>query len=212
VSAAGDAWVQAVTALGGDRGAALAGASDLDHRYAEKHRRHHTVLHVNTVVRDVLDLASTLELDADDRRVLMLAACAHDVVYDVKPGDDEDASAAWARGHLTAAGVDAKIADRVETLVLSTKDHCVVAGDRAMAVLHDADMAVLGAPPEVYDRYALNIREEFVLVPDEVWRFGRTHVLQSLMSSEPLFVTAIGRDRWETQARANMNRELAGFS
>jgi predicted metal-dependent HD superfamily phosphohydrolase len=45
-----------------------------------------------------------------------------------------------------------------------------------------------------------------------VWRFGRTHVLQSLMSSEPLFVTAIGRDRWEAQARANMNRELAGFS
>lgn len=211
MSAAGDAWVQAVTALGGDRGAALAGASDLDRRYAERHRRHHTVLHVNTVVRDVLDLAGGTELDADERRVLMLAACAHDVVYDVKPGDDEQASADWARTHLEAAGLDATIVDRVEALVLSTGDHVISPDDLAMAVLHDADMAILGAPPEVYERYARNIREEFELVPDEVWRFGRTHVLQSLMSSDPMFVTAAGRERWEDQARANMTRELAGF-
>lgn len=211
MSAAGDAWVQAVTALGGERGAALAGASDLDRRYAEPHRHHHTVLHVNTVVRDVLDLAGALDLDPDERRVLMLAACAHDVIYDVVPGQDEENSAAWARAHLNAAGIDGAVSDRVEVLVLSTKDHRVVDGDLAMAVLHDADIAVLGAPPEVYDRYASHIRAEFSQVPDEVWRFGRTHVLQSLMSSDPMFVTAVGRDRWESQARANLSRELAAF-
>lgn len=212
MSAAADAWIQAVTMLGGDRVAAMAGATDLERRYAEDHRRHHQTTHVNSVLRDALDLAAEVDLDADERRVLMLGVCAHDVVYDARPGADEDASADWARKNLRAAGIDDATAERVAELVLLTKDHAAPAEDVTATVLLDADIAILGSPADTYDNYSKAVRDEYGLVPDELWRVGRSHALQTLLSREPLFLTDPGRERWEATARANMTRELASFS
>ena len=114
------AWISAVAALGGDAIRAEPGAYELEIRYAESHRRYHRTSHVEAVLALSAQLAVNEAFDSAERALLDLAVCAHDVVYDTRPGDDERASAEWARTHLTAAGVDKASVARVEALVMTT--------------------------------------------------------------------------------------------
>ncbi|MEU4802940.1 HD domain-containing protein [Actinosynnema sp. NPDC023587] len=194
-------WDKAVGVLGGRPGT----AGDLAARYAEAHRGYHNAEHALAVVRDVELLAA--HRSPTDRAVLVLAALAHDVVYDGRPGDDERASAAWVVERLTAAGVPAR---PVADLVLATADH--LAGDELTALLVDADLAVLGADAERYERYRRAVRREYAHVPDEAWRHGRARVLRGLLERDPLYATAPARDRWEARARTNLAAELDSLS
>jgi predicted metal-dependent HD superfamily phosphohydrolase len=203
-----DVWAEPVCALGGDERAARLDGSDLEHRYSEPRRRYHTAEHIRSVLSDGAWLADALSLTAADRALLALAACAHDVVYDARPGDDERASARWASCALSAAGVNDGAARRVEQLVLSTLAHEAPAGDPVAGALLDADLAILGAEPPVYDRYAQAVREEYSSVPDDLWRTGRQAVLAALLGRSSVFVTEPAISRWEAAARANVQCEL----
>ncbi|CCH28471.1 HD domain-containing protein [Actinosynnema sp. NPDC047251] len=198
-------WDKAVRVLGGRPGT----AGDLAARYGEPHRGYHNADHVLAVVRDVELLAAHRSLA--DQAVLVLAALAHDVVYDGQPGDDERASAAWAVERLTEAGLNADpVTDRVAALVLATIDH--EAGDELTALLMDADLAILGSDAQGYERYRQAVRREYAHVPDEAWRAGRAQVLRGLLARDPLYATPQARDRWEARAKANLAAELASLS
>jgi predicted metal-dependent HD superfamily phosphohydrolase len=209
--AVGEAWRGAASALGGRAGLAADGARDLQRRYAEPHRRYHTLEHVRCVLRDVRLLAAELGLGGQDTALAMAAACAHDVVYDARPGDDERASASWAQQHLRAAQVPASAVDRVAALVLATAGHAAAPGDHAAEVLLDADLAILGSAGPAYGRYVRAVREEYRQVPDDLWRAGRAQVLQSLQDRAQLYATGPARARWEAAAQANLARELAAL-
>lgn len=206
---AAHAWRAAVLHLGGRREPAAASGAEVERRWAEPHRRYHSTGHLEAVLRDACWLADELGLDDDDRALVVLAACAHDVVYDRRPGDDERASAEWARGRLTDCGLPATSVERVVDLVLATSDHDADAADRPAAVLLDADLAVLGADPAEYARYATAVREEYAAVPEDEFRRARARVLASLLDRQPLYRTAPARRAWEAQARRNLTAELS---
>lgn len=199
-------WVDSVLAVGGDADAAVTSAAEMARRYDEPHRHYHDAAHILSVAADAAQLAR--ELHVDEHAVLCLAACAHDVVYDGKPGDDERASAAWAAEALRGAAVDAPVADRVARLVLATIDHDAPADDIACQILLDADLAILGATPERYDAYVRAVRREYAAVPQNSWRVGRGAVVQQLLARDPLYRTRPARTRWEGAARENLRREL----
>jgi predicted metal-dependent HD superfamily phosphohydrolase len=140
-------------------------------------------------------------------RVLLLAACAHDVVYDAVPGTDEQRSAAWAREWLTRSGLGS-VADSVASLVFMTIKHAADPTDSVACALLDADLAILGSSVEDYDAYASAVRQEYSAVFNEAWRTGRSRVLAGLLERERLYLTDAGFDRWEAPARRNLAREL----
>jgi predicted metal-dependent HD superfamily phosphohydrolase len=189
-------WDEAVSALGG-----TPVPTELVERYTEPHRRYHNLTHVRQVVRDAVALT-----EGRNRPLVALAAWAHDVVYDGRPGEDERASAAWARANLTAVRLDEADVARVEGLVLATADHTAPPGDRAAQALLDADLAILAAPPDEYERYRQAVRAEYAHVSDDQWRVGRAGVLRSLLAKDPLYLLA---HHWETAARRNLTAELA---
>lgn len=192
-------WDDAVRTLGG-----APDAADLIERYSEPHRSYHNTFHVASVVRDSWALADTFTFTTEERAILTLAACAHDVIYDGKPGDDERASAAWARQRL--AGLEEEQITRVESLVLATITHS--SDDRLAQVMLDADLAILGSEPEHYERYRQAVRQEYGQYDDETWRAGRTKVLKTLLDREDLYVTEPARELWDAAARTNLAREL----
>ena len=192
-------WAEAVTALGGTPGA----RARLEARYAEPHRRYHTLDHAAAVVRDSAWLAANL--GATDRAVVAVAAWTHDVVYDAKPGEDERASAAWAREALK--GVAAAHIERVEGLILATIKHDAPPDDDLATALLDADLAILGAPEDRYAAYARGVREEYAKYPDDVWREGRIAVLEGMLD-RTLYRSEAARTRWASAARANLAAEL----
>jgi len=192
-------WHDAVAALGGEPDA----WPRLEARYAEPHRRYHTLTHAAAVARDSAWLAA--DLGETDRAILAVAAWTHDVVYDAKPGEDERASAAWAREAL--AGVAATHVERVEGLILTTIGHDAPPDDLLATALLDADLAILGASEEQYAVYARGVREEYAKYPDDVWREGRVAVLEGMLA-RTLYRSEAARTRWASAARANLTAEL----
>jgi predicted metal-dependent HD superfamily phosphohydrolase len=138
---------------------------------------------------------------------VLLAAWFHDAVYDGSP-DAEERSAQLAERELTAAGCAEALVAEVARLVRLTAGHDPEPGDARGAVLCDADLAILAAPPERYAEYVAGVRREYAQLDDATFRAGRAAVLRDLGGRERLFRTATGRQLWEDAARANIEAEL----
>jgi predicted metal-dependent HD superfamily phosphohydrolase len=207
---AAQAWQAAVAVVGGDPAPAAAAAHDLARRWAEPHRRYHTTTHLDSVLHDTAWLGDEVGLDSQQRAVVTLAACAHDVVYAGRPGADERASADWARERLTACRLADRVVDRVAALVLATADHRSDPDDLEAATLLDADLAVLGSSPADYASYFAAVRAEYAGLAEDQWRTGRTWVVHALLERDPLYRIPTARRRWQTQARQNLAAELTG--
>lgn len=188
--------------------AASALTAELSARWAEPHRRYHTTTHLRAVLAAIEPLAAL----AEDAGAVRLAAWFHDAVYEGRPGWDEERSAQLAEARLPACGVAPARVREVARLVRVTAGHTYGPGDANAAVLCDADLSVLGGPPQEYDAYARAVREEYRHVPDEPFRTGRSAVLRALLGEDRLYGTAAARDLWERRARENMTRELAALS
>lgn len=174
-------------------------------RYSEPQRRYHDLSHV----RRVLDVVETLHVLAADLPAVRLAAWFHDSVYEPGRDDNERRSADLAAETLLGIGADHALVHEVARLVLLTEDHRVAPDDRNGMVLSDADLAILGAPPEEYDRFATAVRDEYAHVPHELFVGGRLAVLRSLADREHIYATHWGRDHLEPAARSNLAREIA---
>jgi predicted metal-dependent HD superfamily phosphohydrolase len=178
--------------------------ADLLRRYGEPHRRYHTTEHLAAVLDHVDELAD----EAGDAEAVRLAAWFHDAVYDPSRGDNEERSAVLAERMLADTDLPAETVAEVARLVRLTTTHDPRDDDRNGAVLCDADLAILAAPPDRYAAYAASVREEYAAVPDDAFRAGRAEILRSLLELPALFRTAPARERWEAAARHNLQTEL----
>ena len=174
---------------------------DLAACHTEPHRHYHTMDHITAVLRHLDDLnAATI--------TARLAAFFHDAVYEPTRSDNEAQSAELAREVLTA--VDRPEAEDVAAIVLATATHQVPDdAPRETAAFLDADLAILGAAPDVYDTYTQNVRAEYAHMPDADFRAGRKAILTAFLERDQLFYTTAGQARFEVAARANLRREIA---
>jgi predicted metal-dependent HD superfamily phosphohydrolase len=162
--------------------------------------------------RHLLEVLSRLDELAEhgtrfDPLVVRLAAWFHDAVYDGHAGA-EDRSASWAQDELPAHGLTDDQVREVARLVRMTEHHLPAEDDLDGCALSDADLAILAAPVDRYDRYVEDVRREYAHVPEADFRRGRSAVLSSLAAKPSLFHTAHAREHWEASARANLAREL----
>ncbi|GAA1896721.1 HD domain-containing protein [Asanoa iriomotensis] len=178
-------------------------------RWAEPHRRYHTLEHLATLLAIIDEEADR----ADHPDLVRLAAWFHDAVYDPRtPGDgNERASAELALDALVTLGVPTDAIDTVRRLVLLTAGHAAPAGDRDGSLLCDADLAVLASPPAAYDAYAAAVREEYEFVPEAEFRAGRAAILRRLLELPALYRNPDLAERWTEPARANIIRELGAL-
>ena len=187
--------------------AAEAVGDELLRRWAESHRRYHTLEHLAAC----LDAVDALADEAADVIAVRLAVWFHDAVYNRRPGEDEQASAALAEDRLRRLGVADRVAE-VARLVRLTATHQPAPDDRNGAVLCDADLSVLGGTPESYARYAAQIRDENADIDEADFQAGRRRVLEAFAAREPLFRTGPAQALWEERARRNVRTELALLS
>ncbi|MBH0775236.1 HD domain-containing protein [Nocardia bovistercoris] len=195
-------WVD----LAGAENAAV--GADLVRRYAEPHRRYHTVHHLLAMLRVIDDLAE----DAADADAVRYAAWFHDAIYAVDRADNEERSAELAEVVLPSMGAAPELTSEVARLVRVTARHDPASDDRDGGVLCDADLAVLAADEPGYAAYAAAVRAEYRHVPDDAFRHGRAAVLRGLAEQPRLFHTELARARYEPAARANLARELAALT
>ena len=179
--------------------------------YQHPPRHYHTFDHVVEVTRWYHHVAR--EVGWKQPREVFLAALFHDIVYQVGAPDNEQQSARRAadcvRTYLPGAGIDT---ERVARLIELTARHGKlepgdVSADEALFL--DCDMAVLGAAPEVYDRYEHDVAQEYLQVyPPAMYSLGRKRFLEGLVARERIYLTPFFHALLDEPARANLRRAL----
>ncbi len=195
-----NAFHEAIRELGGADPTAI--YDQLISAYAESSRAYHTLQHLE----ECLELLLLCPLNAEQRRLLELALCFHDAVYDAQAKDNEEQSAAWAEKPLSRLGLTVEAIAIICRLILVTKTH--QAENELEAWMVDIDLAILGATPERYRQYELQIRQEYAWASDEVYATGRRALLQSFAGRDRLYQTAFFLKRFEERAGLNLAGSL----
>jgi len=181
-----------------------AAAADIVVRYQESHRHYHTLEHIEEMLAVTYRLAATDEVTC--------AVWMHDVIYDPRRHDNEARSAAYARRLLRRLGAPSRFVTEVGRLVESTAHHDPVVGDHNGEVLADADLAILAAPADRYERYVRDVHAEYAHVSDGDWRRGRAAVVRTFLDRPVLFHSWQGPEGGEERARKNLRAELAALT
>ena len=175
----------------------------LAERYAEPQRAYHTLTHVAHCL-DEFEAARHLAAQPNQIEV---ALWFHDAVYDPKAKDNERRSADLCRQIVKEAGLPQAFGQAVTELILVTQHH-EAPDDSDARLLMDIDLAILGQSVDIFDRYEANIRKEYHFVPPDRYRSGRSAILRGFLDRSAIFSTAFFHRRYESQARANLERSL----
>ena len=180
--------------------------SGLKAAYAEPVRAYHTAEHIHDCLAQ-FDLSKQAAQRADE---VEAAVWFHDAVYLPGASDNEDRSARLAQTTLAGARAPLEVAHRIAGLVLATQ-HLAVPREPDAALLCDIDLSILGRTPEVFDEFERRIRREYAWVPEPVYRGARAEILAGFLRRRSIFQTDYFRDRYEVQARANLERAIQAF-
>jgi predicted metal-dependent HD superfamily phosphohydrolase len=173
-------------------------------QYSEPHRYYHNLYHLEQV---------TALLESQCPRVsaaAQLAGWFHDAVYRAGAASNEEESAEQMCARFGALNVDPKVLLKAKELVLYTQHHKNTT-DEDERMVHDADLGIFGLHHDAYAKYASDIRKEYASVPDDLFKQGRTEILQQFLHNaeqkgrffyvlDPIF---------ERQVEANLRWEIA---
>lgn len=177
--------------------------ADLVLRYREPHRAYHTVEHIDALLRwfdTVIDEGPGWREPVD----VYWAILWHDAVYDARRHDNEERSARLAHPWSARAADYVRLTAKHGSLTAAD-----VGADPDAAHFLDADLSILGAAADVFDRYDAGVRAEYAHVPDDAYRAGRGAFLRQLAAQPRLYFTELFHARLDAAARANLQRALA---
>ena len=183
--------------------------AELKAAHAQPPRAYHNLGHVQALLHHFRDVAAGPGWRQP--REVALAMLYHDAIYEAGRGDNEARSAQLAREAIARWSPDAGIdAERVAELIALTARHGSLRGDELdadAALFLDSDMAILGAPPEVFDAYDRGIAEEYRgKVPGFLFRLNRRRFLKGVLAQPRIFFSDFFHQRCDAQARANLRR------
>ncbi|MCW4453707.1 hypothetical protein OK348_02715 [Flavobacterium sp. MXW15] len=183
--------------------------AEIEAAYAAPPRAYHNFGHVQALLRHFHEVADGPGWRQP--REAYLAILYHDAIYEAGRKDNEERSAQLAgeaiARWLPGQGVDR---DRVMELIRLTARHGQLrAGevDAEAALFLDCDMAILGAPAEVFDAYDRGIAEEYRgKVPGFLFRLNRRRFLKGVLAQPRIFFSDFFHRRYDAAARANLRR------
>ncbi|SDX79582.1 HD domain-containing protein [Hymenobacter psychrophilus] len=173
--------------------------------YSGPGRYYHNLHHVQALLDTVEEYAGLVK----DREVVELAVWFHDAVYDYLSSENETRSAELARQFLVHTTLSPERQARVAYLIECTAHHTAsYAPAPDLDFFLDADLQILGGAEADYAEYARQIRQEYRLIPDLLYRRGRRKVLEQLLNTPILYRTPEFRERLDAAARRNLRAEL----
>ncbi len=172
--------------------------------YTQPDRYYHNLNHIYHVI-------TTLNRfdDLENPSAVYFAAWFHDFVYNSQALDNEIQSAKAARDLLANLGESPATIERVISLILATEGHKIDPTDRDLCIFLDADLAILGTDPVIYQAYQQSIRCEYSWVSDAAYQTGRIRVLESFLNRDRLYFTELLFNELESIARLNLQEEIA---
>jgi len=175
----------------------------LEKNHSAKGRHYHTLDHLQSLLRELDAVRSHIH----DWNTILFTLFYHDAIYNAQKSDNEEKSAALAEKRLHEMTVPTDIIVRCKTQILATKKH-LPDQDSDTNYFTDADLSILGQPWDIYNLYAQNVRKEYRIYPDLIYKPGRRKVLQHFLSMERIYKTDEFFRKYEAAAKQNMQMEL----
>ena len=182
--------------------------SDIKKSYSSPGRSYHNLDHLLSLLTLCEESVAVLQ----NPIVVGFSIIYHDIIYDTQRRDNEEKSAEKAKRDLKALGLKRSFITEIEAFILATKDHEIpaeVVNKHDLAYFLDFDLAVLGLPGDEYEAYKKSIRQEYLQYRSYVYKEGRRQAMIQLLEKKSLFYTNEFKERFEVQARENINNELA---
>jgi len=168
---------------------------EIKQRHAEPTRHYHTLKHLEHIYSVLPKLDYVTEF----------AIFYHDIVYDASRNDNEEQSALLCEKQLKLLGVNSELIADIFQLILETKTH--EPSSQRNALFLDTDLAILGSSVEVYNEYIQNVRKEYAIYSDDVYKKGRQKVLEHFLEKERIYISDTFYELYEEQARNNITIE-----
>ncbi len=176
---------------------------EIERSYSDSKRYYHTLSHLDNLYLQLLSVKNHIE----HFDTLLFSLFYHDIVYNPLKSDNEESSALLAEKRMQQVGVPEAIIENCKAQILATKNH-VVSTTPDINYFTDADLSILGQSWDVYSTYINSIRKEYAVYPDLLYKPGRRKVVQHFLSMENIYKTPYFHNKFESQAKENLNREL----
>ncbi|WP_373553145.1 hypothetical protein [Haliscomenobacter sp.] len=176
---------------------------EIEKAYSGKKRHYHNLTHLEQLWQQLLPLKAEIT----DWDTVLFSLFYHDIVYNVRRQDNEEKSAELAKQRLQALPYPPAGIEKCIVQILATKSHAL-SSDLDTNLFTDADLAILGQDWPTYHSYTLQVRQEYAIYPDLLYKPGRKKVLQHFLNMERIFKTAHFFSLYEQVARTNLSREI----
>jgi predicted metal-dependent HD superfamily phosphohydrolase len=150
------------------------------------------------------------ELDKVESKIkhldtLLFTIYYHDIIYKPTKRDNEHQSALIFEKRISQTSFT-YLSD-CKAQIEAIKEHKLT-NDNDTNILLDLDLSILGKSAKEYEKYCENIRKEYQIYPDFMYRKGRKEFLKNILELDSIYKTDFFKQEYETQAKENLRNEL----
>ncbi|KAF2328639.1 HD domain-containing protein [Flavobacterium ginsenosidimutans] len=189
---------------------------DLEKAYSKKSRHYHNLTHLKEMI-DSFEIYKDKLQNPDE---ILFSIFYHDFVYSASKKDNELKSAEYAMSIFTDIKPDRFLSRGFGTVGFAEFDRQLVFDAICATQQHqhnsiedinwliDFDLKILAKDWDDYKIYFEQIRKEYRIYPDFLYKPGRAKALKHFLENEFIFQTEEFRNLYEGKARANIEKEI----
>ncbi|WP_119792236.1 HD domain-containing protein [Flavobacterium anhuiense] len=175
---------------------------DLEKAYSKKSRYYHNLTHLKEMV-DSFEIYKDKLQKPDE---ILFSIFYHDFIYSASKKDNELKSAEYALSILSENSILNK--QLVFDAICATQQHQQNAIEDINWLI-DFDLKILAKDWEDYQIYFDQIRKEYRIYPDFLYKPGRAKALKHFLENNFIFQTNEFRNLYEEKARINIEKEIS---
>ncbi|MBE8726808.1 HD domain-containing protein [Flavobacterium hungaricum] len=176
--------------------------TDLEKAYSKKSRHYHNLTHLKEMIESFETYSNRLQ----NPNEILFSIFYHDFVYSASKKDNELKSAEYA---LTILPQNVNLNKQlVFDAICATQQHQHNANEDINWLI-DFDLKILAKDWDDYKTYLEQIRKEYLIYPDLLYKPGRAKALKHFLEYEFIFQTDEFRNLYEEKARRNIEKEIS---
>lgn len=174
---------------------------DLEKAYSTKSRHYHNLTHISAMIESFATYRDKLQ----NPNEILFSIFYHDFVYSASKKDNELKSAEYALAILPEnINLNKQL---VFDAICATQQH-QHNNIEDINWLIDFDLKILARDWDDYKIYFEQIRKEYRIYPDFLYKPGRAKALKHFLENEFIFQTEEFRNLYEEKARINIEKEI----
>ena len=175
---------------------------DLEKAYTAKSRHYHNLNHL----QEMIELFDVYHSHLKNPNEVLYSIFYHDYVYKATRKDNELKSAELALAILPdTISLNKQL---VFDAICATQFHQHNEIEDINWLI-DFDLKILSKDWEAYQTYCNQIRKEYKIYPNFLYKPGRKKALEHFLQQEFIYKTEVFRNLYDEKAKANIKREIA---